>query len=155
MPRTKVTGLRSVAGGAVAADEETALPDKKQGLFQFRSRNAGYVLSLRRRRITRGPDGEAIEEAPRSKADSPLDWVRFEDHNFTTQDLELVELIKSKEQYGLPQDGGEFWLLDDERAARDVALEAELRQRLEDRPDIAKRVLKPSKSEDLSVPPVT
>lgn len=147
MPRTKVGGVRSV--GSVHAQEATALPDRKKGKFQFRSRAASFLLSLRRRRTSRGPDGELIEEAPRSKMDNPLDWVRFEDHSFETVDHEVAKLIKEKDGYGL---GLQFWSLDEEKVAHDKAYEEELRRKIEERPDIAARVLKPSEAEDFTVP---
>ena len=154
MPRPKVGGLRSVADREVAA-EVTALPDKKQGKYQFRSARAAYILSLRRRRIERGPDGESIEVSPRSKQDTALDWVHFENHYFETTDQELADLIKSKAGYRTLakwDDGGEFWSLEDEKAAQDKALEVELRRQIAARPDIAERVLRPGKSEDFAVP---
>lgn len=157
MPRVKVGGLRSAASRE-AQPEETALPEKKQGLFQFRSARAAYILSLRRRRIERGPDGEAVEIAPRSKQDTALDWVHFENHYFETTDPELAELIKSKPGFRTLNkwnDGGEFWSLEDEKAAQDSALERELRQKIAERPDIAERVLRPGKSEDFTVPQVS
>jgi hypothetical protein len=157
MPRgVKVGGLRSAADRE-AQPSEDALPDKKQGRYQFRSARAAYILSLRRRRIERGPDNEAIEVAPRSKEDTPLDWVHFENHYFETTDKELADLIKTKPGYRTLakwNDGGEFWSLDDEKAAQDAALEVELRRMLEANPKIAERVLRPGKSEDFTVPPV-
>jgi hypothetical protein len=148
MTRTKVTGLRS-AVPAPAESDETVLPDIKTGKFQFRSKAASFVLSLRRRRTLRGPDGEGVDDAPRSKLDNPLDWIRFEDNNYETEDPEIAELIRSKDGFGL---GLRFWELKDEKAAHDKAYEDELRRRIAERPDIAKRVLKPSESEDFSVP---
>jgi hypothetical protein len=151
MPRTKVGGLRSAAQGALAPDE-TVLPESREGRFQFRSKAASFVLSLRRRRILRGPDGEAIEEAPRSKLDNAMDWVKFEDHNYETEDPEIADLIRAKPGYGM---GLQFWSLDEQRAAHDKAYEEELRRKIADRPDIAKRVLKPSDKEDFTVPQVS
>lgn len=140
--------MRSVATREIV-EEPTALPDRKKGTYQFRSRAASFMLSLRRRRTSRGPDGELIEEAPRSKMDNALDMVRFEDNLFETQDPEIAELIKAKPGYGL---GRDFWDLSDQKDAQDKALEAELRRKLEERPDIAARVLKPSDAEDFTVP---
>ena len=147
--KTRVGGLRSATSREIAEEQPTALPDRRQGTYQFRSRNASYLLSGRRRRITRGPDGEAIEEAPRSKMDNALDWVRFEDHSYETKDPEIAKHIKEAPGYGM---GLEFWDLADEKAAHDKALETELRQRIAERPDIAERVLKPSDAKDLAVP---
>jgi hypothetical protein len=155
LPRTKVGGLRSAASRDVVEDREIALPDEKQDKFQFRSRNASYLLSLRRRRIERGPDGEIIETAPRSKQDTPLDWVRFENFYFETDDPELADLIRAKPGFALPSEGGEFWDLRDEKIAQDKAYEEELRRRISERPDIAERVLRPGKTEDFSVPQVS
>jgi len=150
VPRhAKVGGLRSTSSQVSEEDQQTALPDRKKGTYQFRSRAASFLLSLRRRRITRGPDGEAIEEAPRSKMDNALDLVRFEDHLFETQDPEIAKLIKAKPGFGL---GLEFWDVSEQKAAQDKALEEELRRKLEERPDIAARVLKPSDVEDFTVP---
>lgn len=149
MARTKVGGLRSAASRDIEEEQPTALPDRRKGTFQFRSRAASFVLSLRRRRITRGPDGEVVEEAPRSKDDNALDWVKFEDHSYETQDPEIAQLIKTKPGYGM---GLEFWDLAEEMAAHDAAEEQELRRRLEARPDIAARVLKPSEAKDFTVP---
>lgn len=149
MPRVKVGGLRSVADREGAEEQQTALPAKKADRFQFASKNAALVLSLRRRRIHRGPDGEAIEEAPRSKKDNALDWVRFEDNYFETDDKELADLIKAKPGYGL---GLQFWAVDEQRAASEKAMEDELRRQIEARPDIAARVLKTSDQEDFTVP---
>jgi hypothetical protein len=61
-------------------------------------------------------------------------------------------LIKAKPGYGM---GLEFWALNEERAAHDAAYEDELRRRIAERPDIAKRVLKPSDKEDFTVPQVS
>jgi len=146
---TKVGGLRSAASRDIQEEQPTALPDRKQGTYQFRSRASSLMLSLRRRRIVRGPDGEAVDEIPRSKQDSALDLVRFEDHSFVTTDPEVAKLIREKSGYGL---GLEFWALDVEQKAHDKALEDELRRKIEERPDIAKRVLKVSEADDLAVP---
>jgi len=154
MPRTKVGGLRSAAGTtAVDANAvETVLPASKSGKFQFRSKATAFVLSLRRRRIMRGPDGEAVDEAPRSTLDNPLDWVRFEENNYETTDPEIAKLISEKPGYGL---GLEFWALEDETAAHEKAYEDELRRMIAERPDAAKRILKPSDADDFNVPPAT
>jgi hypothetical protein len=149
---TKVGGLRSAAQRDVVGPDETVLPEIKQDRYQFRSKASSLFLSLRRRRTLRGPDGEAIDDVPRSKQDNPLDMVRFEDHHYETTDPEIAELIKSKQGYGL---GEQFWSLSDERAAHDIAYEEELRRKIAERPDIAKRVLKPSDDEDFTVPQAT
>ena len=103
--KTRVGGLRSATSREIAEEQPTALPDRRQGRYIFRSRNASYLLSGRRRRITRGPDGEAIEEAPRSKMDNALDWVRFEDHSYETKDPEIAKHIKEAPGYGRPRQG--------------------------------------------------
>jgi hypothetical protein len=149
LPRTKVGGLRSTVRG-VSADERTVLPAKKQDKFQFCSANAGFILSLRRRRTRNGPDGETIVEVPRSKRDNPIDWVRFENNYFETDDPELAQLIRDKPNYGFEKK--RFWALDDQKAAQDEALERELRAKLAERPDIAERVLRQSEKDDFSVP---
>lgn len=149
MPKTKVGGLRSAASRDIQEETSTALPGRKKDTYQFRSRAASFLLSLRRRRIVRGPDGEAVDEVPRSKQDNALDLVRFQDHSFETQDPEVAKLIREKDGFGV---GLQFWALEEEQAAHDKALEAELRRQIESRPDIAARVLKPSDKDDLTVP---
>lgn len=154
MAKAKVGGLRQAADRERAPEEEV-LPAKREGRYQFRSARAAYILSLRRRRIERGPDGEAIEVSPRSKADNALDWVHFENHYFETTDPEIADLIMAKPGYRTLEkwdDGGEFWSLEAEAAARDKAYEVELRRMIAAQPAIADRVLRPGKSETL-VPP--
>jgi hypothetical protein len=143
----KVGGLRSMATRQEDG-ESTALPTKRK-TFAFRSRASSLWLSLRRRRLVHGPDGEIQEEIARSKMDNPLDQVRFEDNNFQTDDPEIAQLIQSKEGYGL---GLQFWSLDDERSAQQLAEERELRARLAARPDLAERLLKPSDADDFVLP---
>jgi hypothetical protein len=147
MGRPSVGGLRSTA--RVAADEQPiALPEKRK-TFAFCSRAAALRLGLRRRRIMRDPDGFPIEEAPRSKMDNALDEVKFENNYFETDDPELAKAIREKEGFGV---GREFWALEDQQKAQDEALERELRARLEARPDIAARVLRPSEASDFALP---
>lgn len=152
----KVGGIRTTRIGDAAEDEAPVLPDKKTGIYQFRSRAASFRFSVRRRRIERGPDGEKMEVAPRTsdEFDLPLDQVRFEDNYFETPSKELAEAIVAKAKtlktYGV---GLEVWSLEDEKSSRDQALERELRERIRARPDIAERVLKPSDSEDFVLPP--
>jgi len=149
LPRTKVGGLRSTTASEIREDRETVLPDRKQDKFQFCSRASSFILSLRRRRTSRGPDGEVISDPPRSKRENALDWIRFENNYYETDDKEISELIKAKEGYGV---GREFWALEDQKREQDLAEEKELRRRLEARPDLRDRVLRPSESEDLAVP---
>lgn len=154
MPRGRVGGLRSAASRE-QGNPEDSLPALKQDKFQFRSKNGGYRVSLTRRQIDRGPDGQSYERALRTKRDNAKDWVAFEEHTFETDDPELAKLIREAPGFGLPSEGGEFWSLEDERAAREAAEERELRHRLSAvSPDVRERVLKPSEAEDLSVPPV-
>jgi hypothetical protein len=147
----KVGGLRTI-GNRDTEPESSALPTKKDGVYQFRSRNAAYRLGLRRRRILRGPDNEAVEEAPRSTdgTDSALDWVIFENNYFETPSKELAELICKSKGFGV---GQLVWSLSDEKNEQDAAMERELRARIEARPDIAARVLRPSSEEDFKLPP--
>ena len=152
----KVGGLRTTRIGGESESEPAVLPNKKTGMFQFRSRATALRYSVRRRRVLRGPDNEAIEEAVRTQdgTDTALDWVRFEDNYFETPSPELAEALidKAKKmlQYGV---GLELWSLDDEKNAQEAAMERELRDRIAARPDIAARVLKPSDSEDFVLPP--
>lgn len=159
MPRAvKVGGIRSASDRIEASREADAIPEKREGFFEFRSARAAYILSLRRRRIERGPDGETIEVAPRSKMDSALDMVKFENHYFATKDPEVADLIMSKpgfRKFEKWDDGGEFWTLEAERMAQDNALERELREKIASRPDIAERVLRPGPSKDLVPPQVS
>ncbi len=152
MPRrkTRVSGMRS-AVSAVEAEPEIAIPRQEKGLYIFCSKASSYQLSLTRRRVFRGPDGEATEEALRTKADNPMDWIKFENHEYKTTDPELAERIHKAPGYGL---GLDFWDMEEQRVAQDVALEAELRRSIESRPDIAAKVIKPSGSKDFVLPPV-
>ena len=151
----KVGGLRTTRVSDASEPEVPVLPDKKTGIYQFRSRAAAFRFGVRRRRIERGPDGEAMEVSPRTKDefDAPMDTIKFEDNYFETESKELAEAIVDKAKktrvYGV---GLEIWSLEDEKQARDNALEHELRVRLAERPDIAARVLKPSDSEDFVLP---
>lgn len=148
----KVVGLRTVRDSSAYEPESPALPDKKTGLYQFRSRASALRLSLKRRRIERGPEGEKEEVSPRSTDgfDAPLDWVAFEDNYFETPSPQLAELIMKVQGYGV---GREVWSLEDEKAEQDAALERELRARVAERPDIADRVFRPSEAEDFKLPP--
>lgn len=151
----KVGGLRTTRISEATEPEAPALPNKKTGIYQFRSRNASFRFSVRRRRIERGPDGEKMEVSPRTsdEFDVPMDLVLFEDNNFETPSKELADAIVEKARkakvYGV---GLEIWSLEDEKAATDAALERELRERLKARPDIAERVLRPSDSDDFVLP---
>jgi hypothetical protein len=160
MARTpRVGGLRTTSDPALAqADSESsALPDSKTGVYQFRSRATALRMSLKRRRIERGPEGEREEVVPRTRDDyeAPLDWVLFENNYFETPSKELAEAIiaaaKKNGTYGV---GAEVWSLSDERAAQDAARERELRALIESRPDIAAKVLTPGTSDDFKLPAV-
>lgn len=150
----KVGGIRSTRIGG-EEPEAAVLPDKKTGIYQFRSRAASFRFSVRRRRIERGPDGEKMEVAPRTsdEHDAPLDWVLFEDNNFETPSQELAEAIVEKARkakvYGV---GLDLWSLEEEKSAHDEAYERELRARIKERPDIAARVLTPGDAEDFVMP---
>jgi hypothetical protein len=153
----KVGGLRTTRiGGEASEPEPSVLPDKKTGMFQFRSRATALRYSVRRRRVLRGPDNEAIEEAVRSTdgTDTAIDWVKFEDNYFETPSRELAEALidkaKKMGQYGV---GLELWSLDDEKSAHDKAKENELRRLIAENPNLAARVLKPSESDDFVLPP--
>ena len=148
----KVGGLRTIGNRDTSEPESSALPTKKDGVYQFRSRAAAYRLSLRRRRILRGPDNEAIEEPPRATdgTDSALDWVIFENNYFETASADLAALICKSPEFGV---GRKVWSLSDEKNEQDAAMERELRARIEARPDIAARVLRPSSEEDFKLPP--
>lgn len=159
MARPKVGGLRTTRVGDAAEPDSSTLPDEKSGLYQFRSRAAALRLSLRRRRIERGPDGEKEEVSPRSKdgQDVPLDMVTFEDNYFETPSRELADLIIERAKVmGIYGVGLGVWSLNDEKRDRDAALERELRARIEANPEIAARVgirLTPSDAPDLKLPP--
>jgi len=153
----KVGGLRTTrVGGEASESEPSVLPNKKTGLYQFRSRATALRYSVRRRRVLRGPDNEAIEEAVRTQdgTDTALDWVRFEDNYFETPSLELAEaLIDKAKKVGHYGVGLELWSLEDEMSAQDKAKETELRRLIASNPALAARVLKPSDSEDFVLPP--
>jgi hypothetical protein len=147
----KVGGIRTTRD-ANSEPDSVALPGKKDGVYQFRSRAAAYRLGLRRRRILRGPDNEAVEEAPMSTdgTDTPLDWVVFENNYFETPSAELAALICKSKGFGV---GQLVWSLSDEKAQQEEAQVNELRARLAARPDLAERVLRPSDSADFKLPP--
>ena len=150
----KVGGLRTTR--TQAESEEFVLPERKDGLYQFISAHAAMRFSVRRRRVLRGPDGEAIEESPRTTdgTDTPMDWVIFEDNHFSTESKELAEALiakaKSMGQYGV---GLQVWLLDDQVAAHKAAKEVELRRLMAEDPEVTARVLKPSEASDFVLPP--
>jgi len=154
----KVGGLRTTRDqGALESTEPSSLPDKKVGIYQFRSRAASLRYSLKRRRIERGPEGEKEEVVPRTRDDAPLDWVIFENNYFETTSRELAETIVAKAKadgkYGV---GSEVWSLEDEKRERDAALENELRARIAANPEIADRMglrLTPSDATDIVLPP--
>lgn len=152
----KVGGIRTTRVGENLEPEAPVIPDIKTGIYQFRSRNAAFRLSLRRRRIERDADGNTMEVAPRTKdqeLDLPLDMVKFEDNYFETPSEELANLIKEKAmKMGTWGVGLEVWSVTEERQTIDAALERELRERIAARPDIAKRVLTPSDAEDFALP---
>lgn len=147
----KVGGIRTTRDQNSEPDS-FALPGKKDGVYQFRSRAAAYRLGLRRRRILRGPDNEAVEEAPMSTdgTDTPLDWVVFENNYFETPSAELAALICKSKGFGV---GQLVWSLSDEKAQQEEAQVQELRARLAARPDLAERVLRPSDAQDFTLPP--
>lgn len=152
----KVGGLRTTRIGSEASEPEpSVLPNEKSGLYQFRSRAMALRYSVRRRRVLRGPDNEAIEEAPRSTdgTDTPLDMVTFENNYFETPSRELAEALiakaKTMGQYGV---GLAVWSLQDEKAAQEKAKEREFRAFVASNPNIADRVLRPSDAEDFKLP---
>jgi hypothetical protein len=155
----KVGGLRTTRADDPHAVEDLSLPSDKQGVYQFRSKAAAFRLSLRRRRIERGPDGEKEEVSPRSKDghDAPLDLVVFEDNYYETPSRELAELIvKRSKELGLYGVGAGVWSLEDEKAARNLAMERELRARIEASPEVAAKLgirLTPSDAQDIELPP--
>ncbi len=160
MAAPKVGGLRTTRAAESSETTPAALPSKKSGLYQFRSRAASLRYSVRRRRIERGPDGEKEEVSPRTKDghDAPLDWVIFENNYFETASRELAEAFVAKVtamgQYGV---GAEVWSLEDERRAQDDAAERELRARVEANPEIAARLgfkpIVPGEAQDFELPP--
>lgn len=159
MARPKVGGLRTTRESSGAEEEAAALPGKREGVYQFRSRAAALRLSLRRRRIERGPDGEKEEVSPRCRCcpePTALDMVIFEENYFQTPCRELADLIiATAKRDGLYGVGQRVWSLEDEKRERDVALERELRARIEANPEIAARILRiaPSDAQDIALPP--
>ncbi len=153
MPRrkTRVGGMRS-AVSTQEVEPEIAIPRQEKDEIRFCSKGSSYQLSLTRRIITRGPDGQATEEALRTKADNPMDGIKFENHEFKTTDPELADLIRKAPGYGL---GLDFWDMEEQRVAQDEALKVELRRAIESRPDIAAKVITPSDSKDFVLPPVS
>ena len=151
MAKATVGGLRSLASRADAAKEpgQIELPAQKADRFQFISRNAALRLSLKRRIVRYMPDGEKIEEIPNTKMGNPLDVVAFEENYFETEDPEVAEAICKKEGYGV---GREFWLLEDQKKALDEAEEREIRARLQAKPHLLERVLRPSDSASFELP---
>lgn len=155
----RVGGLRTTRTDDPSAIDNASLPSNKQGVYQFRSKAAAFRVSLRRRRIERGPDGEKEEVSPRSKDgfDAPLDLVVFEDNYFETPSLELAELIvKRAKEMGIYGVGAGVWSLEDERVATSQAMERELRARIEANPEVAAKLgirLAPSDAPDIELPP--
>lgn len=151
MPRrkTKVGGMRSAVPSS-EVEPEIAIPRSEKGLHRFCSKGSSYQLSLTRRRIIRGPDGQVTEEALRTKTDNPMDGIKFENHEFQTHDEELAGLIRKAPGYGL---GLDFWDMEEQRLAQDAALAVELRRAIESRPDIAAKVITPTASKDFVLPP--
>ena len=156
----KVGGLRTTRTDEVSREPEPeALPSSKQGVYQFRSKSPAFRLSLRRRRIERGPDGEKEEVSPRTRDgfDAPLDLVALENGYFETPSKELAEAIIAKaKSLGIYGVGAEIWTLEDEKIARDAALERELRARIESSPEIAAKMglrISPSEAPDVVLPP--
>jgi len=153
MPRPKVSGLRTALRSEERSEHEpSVLPDRKPGKVQFRSNITAYRLSIKRRVVKRDADGERYEVVPQTKLGTPLDMIKFEENLFVTEDMELVEILKGLKQYGLPSQGGEFWDVEDQRAAQDAAEVVELRRRLQSRPDLAEKVFKPGTAEDFVLP---
>ena len=151
MPRGRVAGIRSVGARDTAQeDERTDLPTKRRdNEFVYRSRHASYRLGLTKRVVRFTSDGERFEEPRTSKQGNPLDEVKFEDHTFRTTDPEVAALMAAKEGYGL---GRDFWSLDEQKAEMDKAQETEFRRMVESRPDLVKKVLKPSDKDDFEMP---
>lgn len=147
----RVGGLRTSVA-VQEDDEKLALPNKKQDVYQFRSKAASLRLSLRRRRTNRDNDGVRYDDIPRCTDghDAALDWVFFENHNYETKCHELAALVRKAPGFGV---GREFWSLDDETKAHEFAKEREFRAFVEANPKIADRVLRPSDSEDFVLPP--
>src|SRR3990172_526259 len=154
MARPRVSGLCSTS--SLRSDEqpekETALPERKAGKVQFRSKAGAYRISVKRRIVKFLPDGQRHEDIPQTASGTPLDGVKFEDNHYETDDMELVKILKDLKQYGLPADGGEFWDVEDQRAAQDAAEVDELKRRLKARPDLAEKVFKPGTAEDFALP---
>jgi len=155
----KVGGLRTTRTDDPRESEAGALPTAKQGVYQFRSKSPAFRLSLRRRRIERGPDGEREEVSPRSRdgLDVSLDMIAFENNYFETPSLELAEAIVAKAKalgaYGV---GSEVWTLEDEKKSREDAIEREIRERVLNNPEIAAKMglsIKPSDASEAVLPP--
>ena len=156
MPRAKVGGLRSAS--PLRSDEQqpekepTALPAREAGKWKFRSKAAAFRLSIRRRVVKFLADGEKREIVPETASGTPLDMVKFEDNCFETTDPELAAALKALPNYGMPTAGGEFWDVEEQRKAQDDAEVAELKRRLQARPDLAERVFEPGTAEDFALP---
>lgn len=154
MPRAKVGGLRSTLRSDEQPEKEaTALPARKAGKVQFRSKAANFRVSIKRRAIKVDPStGERYEVVPETAAGTPFDQVKFEENYFETSDLELAAALKDLPMYGMPSAGGEFWDVEEQRQAQDAAEVEELKRRLQARPDLAQRVFKPGTAEDFVLP---
>jgi hypothetical protein len=155
MPRARVAGLRSAHHSEeISEKDETALPQRKAGKVIFRSNISAYRLSIKRRIVKHSPDGERYEVIPQTESGTPLDGIKFEDNLFETDDMELVKVLKGMKQYGLPSQGGEFWDVEDQRAAQDAAEVEEVKRRLADLKSkgLADRVFRPGTAEDFRLP---
>ena len=150
---TRVGGVRSVA---LAVEDESGPSSSKKFKYEFQSFNSGYTLSLRERIQHWGPSGNMMEEFPKTKDGTRLDMVKFEDSYLGTNDKELADVLVGHPLYGLPVEGGKFWLKDAMTRVQREAEVAALRLRLAEDPELAKLAgLKPSNADDFTLPPPT
>src|SRR3990167_6293772 len=150
---TSVGGVRSLA---LAVEDESGPSSSKKFKYEFQSFNSGYTLSLRERIQHWGPSGNMMEEFPKTKDGTRLDMVKFEDSYLGTNDKELADVLVGHPLYGLPIEGGKFWLKDAMTRVQREAEVAALRLRLTEDPELAKLAgLKPSNADDFSLPPPT
>lgn len=150
-----VGGPRSMADRAVSSPEGAApnpSPSKRKK-WEFQSYNDRLQLSLEERTVHYLPGGSMRESYPKTKNGSRLDTIRFEDNYFGTDDDLLAKRMMESSLYGLPANGGAFWLRSDMAKVQEAAEVAELRRRLANNPELARQVLTPSDSEDFKLPP--
>lgn len=150
-PGAQVGGLRSVGvkdeassnGGGTTLPPPVYSSGRK---YEYTSRKASLLVTLKERAVHWRPDGTSQEEIPRTANGTRCDMIRFVEHHFGHDDPELHKLIQKlpPELYGLD---GLFYSTKAMRKAQDQATADQIRTLIRENPSL-RAALEPGTTAD-------